>query len=372
MNLFEKLVKSSKSLTEKLLEEVSDIDIYCELAGVDFDIGKPISSPLRDDDDSPSFSLFIPTKIRNPRPEEVWWRDFARGSGSVFEFIKQFASYRYDLDLETRRDIVEFIDNELQLGIFNKGVGIPREKRFVNYEKAKESKEILFKSREFTRMDKYWWIQYGIDVELLTIHDVRSVHHLIDEDFTVKHTFGSYDLAFAYVIQDKVKLYCPTSTTFKWRNTCPSDYLIGAAQCVRNDLLIITKSMKDIMVFKSFMYCDAISPQAENVIISTEIVKKIKDRYKYIFVVMDYDPAGIEAAEKLENYGFKVRWVSQDTITVNGKSKVINKDISDYVKNKGIIAGLKRMKNMFSELPPNTFRDDRVKLLLQMKEELSK
>lgn len=370
MGLFKDLVHSSKSLTDRLLNEVSDIDIYCELTNVDLDIGRPISSPLRDDDDTPSFSLFIPTKIKDPRPEEVWWRDFARGSGSVFQFVKEFAAYNYNLDLETRKDIVKFLDRELELGIFNSSFK-PRKRRIVDYEKAKESKEILFKSREFTRMDLFWWIGYGIDKELLVSHDVRSVINLLDENYTVKHTFGSYDLAFAYVIQDKVKLYCPSSVAFKWRNTCPSDYVIGAQQCERRDILIITKSMKDVLVFKSLMNCDAISPQAEGVTLPSEAIKAIKDRYTYVFIVMDYDEAGERAVEILENYGFEARWVSQERVMINGKLKVKDKDISDYVKNKGIIAGLKRMKAMFPELQPNVFRDSRIKLLLKLKEELS-
>ncbi len=370
MGLFRELVESSKSLTEKLLDEVSDIDIYCELAGVDFDIGKPISSPLRDDDDTPSFSLFIPTRIKDPRPEEVWWRDFAGGSGNVFKFVQLYAAYNYDVELDTRKEIIQFIDSELELGIFNE-LRKPRTRRELDYDKIKESKEILFKSREFTRMDLFWWINYGVDQSLLEAHDVRSVQNLLDEDYTIKYKFGSYELAFAYIIQDKVKLYCPSSVSFKWRNTCPSNYIIGEKQCSRNDILIITKSMKDILVFKSLINCDAISPQGEGVELPLEVIKELKKRYTYIFVVMDYDPAGIKAAEILEVNGFDVRWVSQSEVLINGKLKVKDKDISDYVRNRGVTAGLKRVKEMFPELPKSAFRNERIKLLLELKEELS-
>ena len=370
MRLFENLVKSSKTLTEKLLEEVSDIDIYCSFSGIDLEIGKPISSPLRDDDNTPSFSLFIPTKIRDPRPEEVWWRDFAGGSGSVFKFVKQFASFHYNLELKTRKDIIKFIDDELELGMFGK-IKKPREKHFIDYDKVKESKEILFKSREFTRLDLFWWINYGIDKELLKMHDVRSILHLIDEDFTIKYTFKTYDLAFAYIIQDKVKIYCPYSVTFKWRNTCPFDYIIGEKQAIRNDVLIITKSMKDILVFKTFINCDSIAPQAESVEFTPKVIGALKARYKHIFVVMDYDTAGITAAMNLEKCGFKVRWVSKEQVLINGKLKVKDKDISDYTKNKGIVAGLKRVKAMFSELEENSFRNSRIEYLLKLQIELS-
>ena len=370
MNLFKQLVLSGKSLTDKLLDEVSDYDIYCELTGIEFEIGRAIQSPIRDDDTRSSFSLFIPTKYE-VRPEEIWWRDFAKGSGDVFKFVKEYAALHYGEELPTRKDVVKFLDEELGLGLFDNTDKPKREKRYLDYEQAKERKEILFKSRPFTRMDRFWWIQFGIDQPLLEEHDVRSLKYLLNEDYTIKYEFGGYELGFAYVVLDKVKVYCPTQTEFKWRNTCPSDYILGAAQCTRNDVLIITKSLKDVMVFKSLMNCDAISPQAEGLHISEELITKIKDRYKEIFIVMDYDPAGIEAAERLEDHGFKVRWVSEEKVLINGKYKVTDKDISDYVHNKGIEAGFKRMKRMFHELPPSAFREGRVQHLLNLQLELA-
>lgn len=370
MNLFKQLVLSAKPLTYKLLEEVSDYDIYCELTGIDFEIGRAIQSPIRDDDTRSSFSLFIPTKY-DVRPEEIWWRDFARGSGDVFKFVKLYAGLHYGEELVTRRDVIKFLDQELNLGLFDNTTKSDRQKRFVDYDKARERKEILFKSRPFTRMDKFWWIKFGIDQDLLEEHNVKSLKFLLNESYTVKYEFGGYELGFAYIVYDKVKIYCPTQTEFKWRNTCPSDYMLGAEQCTRKDILIITKSLKDIMVFKSFMNCDAISPQAEGLHMSNEIVEKIKTRYRDVFVVMDYDDAGIEAAEKLEDYGFKIRWVSEDKVLINGKLKVRDKDISDYVQNNGIIAGFKHLKKMFHELPDSVFKEERVKLLLEMKQELS-
>lgn len=371
MNLFKDLVKSKKFLTDKLFDEVSDIDIYCELSGIDFEVGRPVSSPLRDDDSVASFSLFIPTKYSDVRPEEIWWRDFARGSGNVFKFVRLYAEEHFDICLDNRKEIIEFIDGQLNLGLFDKSLKKIRNNKVLNYDFLKESKEILFQSRPYTRMDLFWWIQYGIDQSLLEAHDVRSVKHLLNEDLIIKYTYGTYELAFAYVVYDKVKIYCPNDIAFKWRNTCPSHYLLGAQQCTRDDVLIITKSLKDIMTFKSFMNCDALAPQAESLHINKEVINTIKSRYKIVYVVMDYDEAGIKAADALEDYGFIVRWVDKTQILINNKLKVMDKDISDYIKNRGIIAGIKHMKKMFHELAPNMFRDDRVKLLLEMKNKLS-
>jgi len=371
MGLFKDLVKSSKSLTDKLLDEVSDIDIYCELTGIDFDIGKPYHSPLRDDDDVPSFSLFIPTKIREPRPEEVWWRDFAGDSGDVFKFVKLFAEHAYGISLESRKDIIKFIDSELELGMFKKNGKKKFERRTVDYEQVKKRKELLFTSRPFTRMDKFWWIQYGVDEDLLKMHNVRSIKYLLDEDYTIYKSFGIYDLVFAYVIYDKVKIYQPLSKYNKWKNSAPADYIMGEEQMNRDDVLIITKSLKDVMVFKTFMFCDAIAPQNEGVAFDEEKLEQYEKRYDYIFVVYDYDPAGIEAVKWFEERGITVRWVSKEQYILNGKVKVKDKDISDYTKAHGLAAGLKKVKEMFPELPFEQFRENRLDYLLGIQEELA-
>ena len=122
-NVFKDFVLSKKSLADRLFDEVSDYDIYCELTGIEYDIGRPAISPIRLDDDQPSFSLFIPTKKKNAREEELWWRDFRDGAGDVFKFVKIYADLHYGIKLETKYDIIKFIDNQLELGIFKNNEG---------------------------------------------------------------------------------------------------------------------------------------------------------------------------------------------------------------------------------------------------------
>ena len=145
----------------------------------------------------------------------------------------------------------------------------------------------------------------------------------------------------------------------KWRNTCPSEYLQGWQQLKKYDTLIITKSYKDILVFKSFMNIDVIAPQSESNHFTVSQIEYIKTNYKNVFVVYDYDEAGKIGASRLEeDHGFKVRWVSTD---INPDiNKPDDKDISDYVCNHSIAEGFERMQNMFSELSTSYFRQDRV------------
>jgi len=361
-NIFKDFVKSKKTLEDKLFDEIADYDIYCELIGYELTIGKPIISPLRLDDDVPSFSVFLPTKYDNLREEELWYRDFRDGSGNVFKFTQKFAKLHFNVILETRKEIIEFLDVQLELGILNKSTK-KYIKRNLDFTRLKESKEILFTSRAYTERDLLWWANYGVDEALLRKYDVRSIRYLLDESFNITKKISIYNLAFAYVIYDKVKVYMPEAAPArKWRNTCPSEYIQGwsqlEGQIEGHDTLIITKSLKDILVFKSFMNVDVIGPQGESMGFTMKQLNYIKSNYRYVYVVYDYDTAGKIGAYKLEEEGFKVRFVSEDINLKIGKP--LDKDISDYIDNHSFLSGVKRMKDMFPELNQDYFRLDRV------------
>jgi hypothetical protein len=369
MSLFQELVQSKKTLTDRLLDEILDYDIYCELTGLDIELGKPIISPIRPDDISPSFSLFVPTNKEDVRPEEVWWRDFRSGSGDVFKFVKLFALQKYGIGLESRYEVIKFLDDELSLGLFGKNKSSVK-RRAIDYNEARKAKVILFTSRPFTRRDRLWWCERGIDTADLAASNIRSVQYLLNEDLTVKHTFRSTDLAFAQIVYDKVKIYCPESIDFKWRNTCPGHYILGEEQCSREDVLIITKSAKDIQTFKSLIWCDSIAPQGEGQKFDPAYLEQLAKRYKHIFVVMDYDDAGRESVLQFANPEFKIRWVSTEQIMLNGKLTVLDKDISDYVYSHGVQAGLDHVKKMFPELGEDQFRNDRPDYFARLKDEI--
>lgn len=370
-NLYKDLINSKKTLTDLLLDEITDYDIYCELTGSDIEIGRAFHSPLRDDDTRASFSLYSPeSEYVDIREDELWWRDFTtKNFGNVFQFAKRYAEFHYELHLETRRDVIQFLDEELSLGIFGTEK-VNREKRVVDWEEAKKKRDIYFTSREYTRRDIFWWAMYAVDEELLKQHNVKSVKYLLNDDNTIRYESRAMELIYAYVVYDKIKLYRPEGGEFKWRNTCPSHYMQGAQQCTRNDILIITKSMKDLLCFKSLMHTDAIALQGEGMTIPSDMINKIKARYKRVYVVMDHDPTGIESAERLEKEGFIVRWVSTDLKMIDGKMQVADKDISDYIYNHGVRAAMERLKGMFPEVP-NAFRNSRVAYFEQLKKQLT-
>jgi 5S rRNA maturation endonuclease (ribonuclease M5) len=143
---------------------------------------------------------------------------------------------------------------------------------------------------------------------------------------------------------------------------------MGWEQLEGTEDIIITKSMKDILTFKSFMNIDVIAPQSESSHLSQDRLNYIKQNYRNIYVVFDYDDAGIIAAERLEQEGFMIRWVSTKLDPNLGKPK--DKDMSDYVVNHSIPEAVARMRKMFPELEADKFRDNRIKYFERLCKEL--
>jgi hypothetical protein len=216
-------------------------------------------------------------------------------------------------------------------------------------------------------------VLYGIDEPLLNKYNVRSLKYLLDDKFVIKYSYRESELGFVYVVYDKVKVYSPYGGDFKWRNSCPSFYVLGEEQLENNaSVLIITKSLKDIMTFKSYMNVDVVAPQSETTGIPKEKLLLWKDKYDIIFIVYDYDETGITNANKLhEEFGFEVKYVSTKQVILNDKKVVIDKDISDYHKKHGPSKTFKHLKTMF-ELPDNCYKPERVKYIEKLKSNLSK
>lgn len=100
----------------------------------------------------------------------------------------------------------------------------------------------------------------------------------------------------------------------------------------KGDLLIITKSLKDVMVLYKFGI-SAIAMQSENTFPYERIVNELKERFTTIYTLLDFDFTGIKMASKIKKvYGIKPLFLS------NGRFGSLDygaKDISDYIEKYG-------------------------------------
>ena len=348
MNYLSVYLKSLLSLKDIILSVIQPYDIYCELTGYELEVGgsKLIESPLRTDS-RPTFGLFVPHD-----EDVILFKDFAYESGDVFKFVKLYALYHDNTFLNSYIDIAYYLNKKLKLDIFHNGKLktsnlSKKEGRSFN---VKTARNIKFKSRGFTVLDKKYWEQYSISLNTLKLYDIKSVDKLLDEENRILRQFGIGELCFAYKVYDKIKLYQPLeSGDFKWRNTCPAEYIQGWKQRRGKKKLIITKSMKDIMSFYGILgkKYDIIAPHTEGYNFPKNIVDIINSFYDEVIVIYDYDRAGVNGANKLKNlYNWKPLFIDTSRVMVNGKLKVIDKDISDLISNKGLKKAKERCRKM--------------------------
>lgn len=344
-----------ETLTDKLFKYTDDYEIYSELMNSELELGETVVSPIRGVDEYPSFALFIPTRIKLDRKDEIWFKDLGDGRyGDVFKFVKLFALHNFDLELKSRLDIIKFIDLQLELEIFNSN-GESKKLKKRDFSRHKSTKEINIKSRPFTRRDLNYWEKLDIDEDDLKKFNVFSVRYLLDDNNFVRKEFSKSELAFVYVIFDKKKLYQPNAPkAFKFRNSCPGNdpyYYQGFEQLEGHDTLIITKSLKDVIVFWKYfniflkLKVDVLAPHAESINFSSEFLEAIKKKYKRIICVSDFDLAGVKFANKLKKEGLEIKFVSTERTLIDKKYKVLDKDISDFRINNGKEETLKLLKS---------------------------
>ena len=348
-NLLEVYLKSVPTLKSVILNTISAYDIYCELTRTELEVGGSglINSPLRSDS-KPTFGLFLHNEA-----DILMFKDFAYESGDVFKFVRLFASYNDDILVRSLIDVVYYLNSKLDLDILNDSRSadvMTTKKRFNRSFNARTARNILFKSRRFTEMDEQYWGQYNISVKTLKLFDVRSVESILSEERRILRSFGRTEICYVYVVYNKVKLYQPFEQgTYKWRNTCPAWYIQGWKQRVGREDLIITKSMKDVLTFYEILgdRYDVIAPHSENYNFTDKVVNYINKKYKNIYVIYDLDRAGVNGANKLKHlYKWEPKFIDTKRIMINGKLKVIDKDISDLTANRGSAVAIQRCKDL--------------------------
>jgi len=348
VNYLSVYLKSRITIKEIILSVIEPYDIYCELTGYELEVGgsRLIESPLRSDS-RPTFGLFVPHD-----KDVVLFKDFAYESGDVFKFVKLFASYRDNIILNSYLDIAYYLNDKLKLDIFHNGAlkTTNYTKKQARYFNVKTARNIRFTARKFTKRDKEYWAQYAITLKTLEFYNIKSVDKLLDGENRILRRFGTTELCYAFKVYDKIKLYQPLeSGDFKWRNTCPANYIQGWKQRRGKKYLIITKSMKDIMSFYGILgkKYDIIAPHTEGYNFPENIVNVINKMYEKVIVIYDFDRAGVNGANKLRKlYGWEVKFIDTKRVMINGKLKVLDKDISDLISNKGLQIAKKRCKQL--------------------------
>lgn len=295
-----------------ILSRVTEYDIYAAYIG-NFKVGMIYNSPLRKDK-TPSFGCFYSNKTRH-----LLFKDHGTGEcGNVIKFVELYTG------ITNYSDILQDIVRRLK---------ITNNTQLVSSKQYIPSTETVIGvvRQEFTETDINYWKQFNIQVETLKKFEVSSIKYYLCNGI-VKSIYKEDNPMYAYKVYNHFKIYKPLADKYtKWRNNLTELDIQGFKQLPKTgNILIITKSMKDVMCLYE-MGIPAISPSSESTFIPDKILEQLKKRFKRIIILFDRDEAGVKYLRKMSlktglegmliHKKFKAKDIS-DAIKANGFEKV--------------------------------------------------
>jgi len=297
---------------DSILSKVTEYDIYRFYIGSSFTIGKIMSSPFRTDK-NPSFGIF-----KSSKTSALLYKDLSNGStGNCIKFVQELFNITYKESLlKVKCDI---LNNNLIIS--TKGITIKEDYKATD-------NIISIRKKNFCKIDDDYWSQFSLNRDDLRHFNVFPIHEYWINDIVQPWGYKYNNPGYAYQIYNKYKIYKPLGLKkYKWISNCSNYDIQGYEQLpYQDDLLIITKSLKDVMVLYKLGY-NAVSPQGENHSIPKEIMDDISKRFTKILIFYDNDKAGINGANKIAD-----KYNLTTIFTPNAEPK----DISDYTKKYGL------------------------------------
>ena len=212
--------------------------------------------------------------------------------------------------------------------------------------KETESSRIQVQIKNYSDKELEWWKQFGISVKTLKKFHVFSIEHVFlngELKFSSSKQCPIYGYYFGKDKNgiEKWKIYFPLKTEYRFLNNLSKKVLQGYHQLPKTgELLVITKSMKDLMAMYEFGI-SAVSPNSETLFIDDKKLEEFKNRFKHILVLYDNDRPGIHnmwliRKEHPELNYYYLPWY-------------LSKDFTDSIK----LVGIENMKEYVNEFMSN-------------------
>jgi hypothetical protein len=215
---------------------------------------------------------------------------------------------------------------------------VPKSKE-KHYTPTKSNIEI--KRKQLDKLDIEYWGQFNIIPEILKKYNVFSLQNCWVNSNLI-YSFHTNDRAYAYYFgNNEFKVYFPSRRIFRFVSNTQA--IQGYNQLdEEGNLLVITKSLKDVMTLRSFGI-NSIALQNEIVLPKKDLIYELQQRFDKIYLFYDFDLTGIRTSNKIKRlHGIKPLFLT------NGRFNSVNqgaKDISDYCKLKGSVKTNKLINN---------------------------
>jgi hypothetical protein len=311
------LIRKPNLNKDLILSHISEEQIFGFYLGTEFKSKKLFRSLLRKDN-HPTCALY-----RNNNGTLIY-KDFATGQSlNCFGYVCELFKCTYVEALRIiANDFNIYKDDTL---VKNKGKIISKDIKIEEKEFSKVQVEI----QDFTDFELKWWSKYGIDLETLKKFNVYSCKSVFLNDELIARSkqncpiFGYYGKKLNGL--ELWRCYFPFRKTYRFLGNWPTQKIQGVDNIPKSgNLLVITKSMKDVMLLSTFNI-PALAPNSETQFLSESALNILKKRFKHIVVFFDNDLTGISFMRKIkkEHPEFIYTWIPR---------KLNAKDISDFYK----------------------------------------
>jgi hypothetical protein len=300
-----------------------------------FYLGIPIKkglfcSPLRKDN-APTCSFY-----RNKQGDLIF-KDF---NGSFYGNFISVVMYKYKIGYAEALKTIANDFNLVKTPGYTKHQGVIRDNpRF----EAPETALIRVEVQDFLPKELEWWGSYGITEKILKKFHVYSCKNIfLNGSYFMASTVGCPAFGYYGGKEDNIELwriYFPKKKQYRFLTNWKAKQVQGYKQLPKEGkLLVITKSMKDVMCLYS-LGIKAIAPNSENLFISDKMLEELKTRFTYIAVLYDNDLPGISNMNKIKKS-------HPELVYTFIPRKYEAKDISDFRK----IYGEKKTKQFIKDL----------------------
>lgn len=299
MDLLEEFVDDNLLSKANILKYVDDYSIYSFYIKAELELYTKYSSPLRNGDDDPSFSMYY-SKYERAK-DKILFKDSALGKfGDVFDFLELYLGVN-------RKKVLLQINSDFKLGLADDEVGTfkPQLIKSRPLRKGPTKIQITKREKESSRYLEYWEV---LEISQRTrdkfyMSDVHVVHYKNGVDHV---SIVCKELTIGYEILGHYKVYQPFGDRkYKFRNDFLDVYVEGALQLeFKQDFAIITKSTKECAFLYEHFEWEAVAGKSETTKITPYFMNEVlKRKYKKVFIWLDNDEAGQKAqAEYLELY----------------------------------------------------------------------
>ena len=272
---------NSQITREDILKHITQEEIFSFYLGEDINSLGVFHSPLREDN-IPSFALYFHKHHRNI----LMFKDFATNDcGDFIVLVMKL----FNVDYPTALKKIAF---DLKLANCN----VDLNKQVVNYTRIvdKQGVKLGIKSRDWLVKDKNYWSSFGIKKSTLSKFNVYPVDYIFYNDTAVKA--AEYAYAYVELKDNKVsyKIYQPFESKLKkWINNADYSVHQGYTQLPKEgELLIVTKSLKDVMSIYDCLNVPAIGLQSESVLMKDSVMEEYKSRFSKVICLFDNDEPG--------------------------------------------------------------------------------